>query len=429
MKKLRLSTIIDVLFRLYGMRFSESSIKLFLLAAIVMLPQSLSAFEEYYFFQDEDGINGIIQCEINIETGERLTPGKRIWSGSGGRYIESPHMYKINGYYYLLAAEGGTEYGHMVTYSRSASVWGPFEGYRKNPVLTNRNKAPYIIQGIGHGDLIQAQDGSWFILSLGFRQIHLWQPYHHLGREIFLTPVQFDQEGWFTAGTDGTTDAQYQIAGGDTVIQEYKNLYTFENTDWNIDWCYMRRMRPEHYALSESSAILTGSEISLEDVDSPTFIGIRQLDFNMELQCDVKLSTELSKNSDLHPAAGITVFMCEHEHYDILLRPSMTSSDASLKNPDANPGYETVLRLNIGDIKHEQAVLPLTHDTCTFIIRSDSLTYHFYVRTKQEEYHLGSAESKYLSSEVSSGFTGVILGLFAEGACNGEFTGFKCEYT
>ncbi len=57
MKKLRLSTIIDVLFRLYGMRFSESSIKLFLLAAIVMLPQSLSAFEEYYFFQDEDGIN------------------------------------------------------------------------------------------------------------------------------------------------------------------------------------------------------------------------------------------------------------------------------------------------------------------------------------------------------------------------------------
>ena len=73
-------------------------------------------------------------------------------------------MYKINGGYYLMAAEGGTEYGHMITYARSDTVWGPFENYSKNPVLTNRNKAPYIIQGIGHGDLIQNQNGDWFIL-------------------------------------------------------------------------------------------------------------------------------------------------------------------------------------------------------------------------------------------------------------------------
>lgn len=122
-------------------------------------------------------------------------------------------MYKIGDYYYLMAAEGGTEYGHMVTYARSESIWGPFENYPANPVLTNRNKAPFTIQGIGHGDLVQNSDGNWYIVTLGFRQIGVWQPYHHLGREVFLTPVTFREDGWFTAGNDGTTDESYEIPG------------------------------------------------------------------------------------------------------------------------------------------------------------------------------------------------------------------------
>ena len=88
---------------------------------------------------DSLGRNGVIQCEINITDGKKLTESKCIWQGSGGRYLESPHMYKINDYYYLMAAEGGTEYGHMITYARGRSVWGDFENYPHNPVLTNRN--------------------------------------------------------------------------------------------------------------------------------------------------------------------------------------------------------------------------------------------------------------------------------------------------
>lgn len=67
---------------------------------------------------DDNGTAGVIQCEINIGTGSKLSPSQSIWQGTGGRYLESPHLYKINGYYYLLAAEGGTEYGHMATYAR-----------------------------------------------------------------------------------------------------------------------------------------------------------------------------------------------------------------------------------------------------------------------------------------------------------------------
>lgn len=113
-------------------------------------------------------------------------------AGFGGRYLESPHMYKINGEYYHMAAEGGTEYGHMITYARGKSPWGELVSYLRNSVLTNRKKAPYIIQGIGHGDLIRDKNGEWHILCLGFRQIHMWMPYHHLGREVFLIPARFD---------------------------------------------------------------------------------------------------------------------------------------------------------------------------------------------------------------------------------------------
>ncbi len=353
---------------------------------------------------DDYGTGGVIQCEINIKTGEKLSHSKCIWQGSGGRYLESPHMYKINGEYYLMAAEGGTEYGHMITYARSNSVWGPFENYPGNPVLTNRNKAPYIIQGIGHGDLIQDKNGNWHILCLGFRQIHMWMTYHHLGREVFLTPVQFGADGWFTAGNDGTTDFEYEIEGNFT--QNEKKLYTFYNTEIGIDWCHLRHPREENYCLTKEKFILHGTDITLDDVDSPTFIGIRQHDFDMSLSADVTIDGG---------EGGITVYMCENEHYDVAVRK-------------CEDGFEAVLKLNIGNIKHVQTAIPLATGKASLIIRSDSQVYNFYVDNGEKEIHLGCGLAKYLSSEVAGGFTGVVLGLYAQGNNTAVFENFKAEY-
>src|SRR5690625_3969660 len=105
--------------------------------------------DKVYFMSngtDDFGVGGIVQCEIDIATGQKLTPSRSIWQGTGGRFLEAPHLYKIDGKYYLLAAEGGTEYGHMVTYARGDSPYGPFESYPHNPVLTNRNLGTYEIQ-------------------------------------------------------------------------------------------------------------------------------------------------------------------------------------------------------------------------------------------------------------------------------------------
>src|SRR3712207_8934471 len=73
--------------------------------------------------------------------------------------------------YYLLISEGGTEYGHKITIARSKQINGPYESNPANPILTHINKQTQksSIQGTGHGDLIQAHDGSWWLIFLAFR--------------------------------------------------------------------------------------------------------------------------------------------------------------------------------------------------------------------------------------------------------------------
>lgn len=354
---------------------------------------------------DDNGEGGVVQCEINVETGEKLSPSKCIWKGSGGRFLESPHMYKIGGWYYLMAAEGGTEYGHMITYARSKSVWGEFENYPYNPVLTNRNKAPCIIQGIGHGDLVQNTDGNWYILSLGFRQMHMWMAYHHLGREVFLTPVRFGDDGWFTAGRDGTADESYEIPGD--FEQSEKRRYSFDNMKWDIDWVYLRHPHEENYELSSDRAVLHGTEVTLDDVDSPTFIGTRQRDFCLTLSADVSIDKG---------EGGMTFYMCEDEHYDIAVRKSAD-------------GFEAALKLNIGGIKHIQNTVSLSSGKAKLLIKANNMFYNFYIVSEDGvEQYLGKGAAKCLSSEVAGGFTGVIIGLYA---INGtaEFTSLDIDYT
>lgn len=352
---------------------------------------------------DENGKGCVVQCEIDVASGRKLSPSRPIWSGSGGRYLESPHMYKIGDYYYLMAAEGGTEYGHMVTYARSRNIWGPFENYAANPVLTNRNKAPNIIQGIGHGDLVKNHDGNWYMVTLGFRQIGEWQPYHHLGREVFLTPVTFNEDGWFTAGTDGTTADFYEIPGD--FVQHEKKRYTFTDTDWNLDWCYLRHPHMENYIFTENGILLRGTSTTLNEAKSPTFIGLRQRDFIMNLSVDVALK---------EGEAGITLYMDENEHYELALKKT-------------EKGTEAMLRLNIGGIHHVESLLPVLTDKVTLSVEADALEYRFYVVTEDATLYLGKGLTKYLSSEVASGFTGVVMGLYAVSG-EAEFTEYSCIY-
>lgn len=348
---------------------------------------------------DDFGVSGIIQSQIDLETGKKLCPTRSIWKGTGGRFVEGPHLYKIGGYYYLLASEGGTEYGHMLTLCRGRSPWGPFENCPHNPILTNRNKAPYEIQAIGHGELIVGPDGRWYVPTLGFRQIDTWMPYHHLGREVFLTPAEMTADLWFTCG-DGTTDGQYEVRI-DTVQRE-KKLWTMENTRWDVDWCFLRHPQRENYELKAHEVVLRGTEKTLNHVANPTMIALRQRDFCGVAQCRVDID---------RGEGGLTVYQCAQGHYDVGVR-------------QAGAGYEAFLRLHLGDIDHLQSTVPLPSGAAELRMEFDNLTYRFYADGQL----LGTAQSRFLSSEVMTGFTGVVIGLFAVGNNRARFADFSVQY-
>lgn len=361
---------------------------------------------ETYFMStgvDDFGESGIIQSKIDLQTGRKLTPSRSIWKGTGGRYVEGPHLYKIGSWYYLLASEGGTEYGHMLTLCRSRSPWGPFENCPHNPILTNRNKAPYPIQAIGHGELLIGPDGNWYIPTLGFRQTDIWMPYHHLGREVFLTPAQLGEDGWFYCG-DGTTSESYEVPLPGR--QQRKQLWTFENTCWDVDWCFLRHPDMSRYELKQDQAVLHGSPITLEEAKSPTWIGLRQRDFCGAVTVDVSADGG---------EAGLCVYMTEQEHYAIGIRAGVS-------------GWEAFVRLRIGDISHIQAVYPLKKGSARLRIRMDALRYYFELVQGDTVIPLASAQTKYLSSEVAAGFTGVLFGLYAIGDNRAEFRDFACQY-
>ncbi|MDR1838367.1 MAG: glycoside hydrolase family 43 protein [Treponema sp.] len=359
---------------------------------------------------DENGKSAILQCEIDIATGKKLTGSKPLWHGTGGRYLEAPHIYKIGKYYYLMAAEGGTEYGHMIVYARGDNLWGPFTPYPGNPVLTNRNLGGYELQGIGHGDLLEDANGAWWMYALGFRQIDKWMTYHHLGRETCLMPVTFNKDGWFTSG-DGTASVNVETDRiSPDVKQNLKTSYAFKNTKWYIDWRFLREYKKENYILGSDSLKIKSSTDTLDTPTggSPAFIALHQKESNMELSFKVKT---------LDGEAGISVYMDENHHYDLAL--SKTGET-----------YKVILKLNIGDIKHEKAVVPVAHNEARLMIRSNAMNYSFISIEDGRETILGSAQTRYLSSEVAGGFTGVVLGLYSQFGADGfnEFTEFECAY-
>src|SRR5690606_19761714 len=107
-------------------------------------------------------------------------------------WIEAPHLYKINGWYYLLCAEGGTGYEHSEVVFRTRSLDQPFVPYVNNPILTQRDLAierPNPVTTAGHADIVQTPQGDWWAVFLATRSYD--QTFYNTGRETFLLPVRW----------------------------------------------------------------------------------------------------------------------------------------------------------------------------------------------------------------------------------------------
>lgn len=140
------------------------------------------------------GLHGIASVPINPETGAMLSEPRLLWPGTGLAYPEGPHLYRRDGWWYLLLAEGGTERGHAVTIARSRSLNHDFEPAPNNPILSHRSTSDPV-QNTGHADLIELEDGTWAMVYLGVRPRGRTPMFHVNGRETFLAGIQW-VDGW-----------------------------------------------------------------------------------------------------------------------------------------------------------------------------------------------------------------------------------------
>ena len=149
-------------------------------------------------------------AKYDIHTFTRMTEPTAIFDSAMRRAEspEAPHIYHIGEYYYLFFAEGGTEHYHSEMCARSRDLFGFYEGCPANPVLTHRHMGYYSpIINVGHADLVQIPDGSWYAVFLGSRLVD--GRHKNLGRETWLCPVTWEREWPIFSPKSGRVDWTY----------------------------------------------------------------------------------------------------------------------------------------------------------------------------------------------------------------------------
>lgn len=349
---------------------------------------------------DENDRVSIFLCQVNPFTGEKYTETKLISYGCGGRYPEAPHIYKKNGYYYLMLAEGGTEYGHMETMQRSKDIYGPYEACPHNPILSHRD-APGPIQATGHADIVEDQNGNWWLVCLAIRPVgskHL----HHIGRESFLTPMYWDENGWPVVGNDGKIDFEMDgpLPGPAPTPVSLDFCDKFDKDKLDFRWSFVRNTRRENYVLEKGCLTLIGGEDELSTVGGhPTMIAARQQAFDMEFFAELK--GEISEGQ----RSGISAFYNSYYHYDIYVTKEQGV-------------HKACLRKRVSDIDVVVATANIDYNGSVRLkIVSDAEEYAFYCEKNGALAELGRGKTSMLSTEVTDPmtFTGTFFGVFTEG--------------
>jgi xylan 1,4-beta-xylosidase len=183
---------------------------------------------------------GIVLQEID-PVALRLTGlAKKIWGGTALRVTEGPHLYKKDGWYYLVCAEGGTHFGHAVSVARSADLWGPYETHPENPLLTSRDCPEYPFQKAGHASVVQTQQGEWYMAHLIGRPLRNPEfgdgnPQHRermciLGRETAIQKLVWPQGEWPQMAHGSRLPAQ-EVAAPELSAQPWPEPTELESFD------------------------------------------------------------------------------------------------------------------------------------------------------------------------------------------------------
>ncbi|KAJ0352551.1 hypothetical protein COL154_012497 [Colletotrichum chrysophilum] len=281
---------------------------------------------------------GIMHAPLDLVTGE-IGDIIMPWNGTGGRSPEAPHIWKQDGYYYLLLAEGGTRENHMVTMARSRNLTGPYEPAPGNPLLTSANNTSSYFQAVGHADLFQDSKGQWWSVALAVRAGGSYgqDPGAYfgnlpMGRETVLTPVTWN-EGEFPVFTPVTGDMSGWPLPSEAIPEQGEGQLSDADDAVNfppgsklpIHFIHWRLPKSRNYAVSPpghwNTLALKSSVLNLTAFDADfalgrgqTFVGRRMAHSLFRFRVDVDWSKSLTKEE---MEVGISAIQDQAQHFDL----------------------------------------------------------------------------------------------------------------
>lgn len=271
----------------------------------------------YSIRRDRQPTCTIKQFEIDLVTGKALSEHREIWGGFAQYDTEGPHIYKVGKYYYLLVAEGGTFEHHLLSVARSENIWGPYESYQNNPILTADGKDGEYIQNTGHGELFEDAHGQWWAAVLGVRNEPTCQP---LGRETFLAKVDWTDDGWPVV-----RQPKMQFSGPAVVRGQGKGKETWPASPLSprLEDLYIGEPDVSKYTLpadpkgTGSFILVPGRDDLSSPASTPTFIGQRQRGLNSVATVSINLeaSSETLKEGG---QAGLSVYKDHLRHVSLV---------------------------------------------------------------------------------------------------------------
>lgn len=368
----------------------------------------------------------IYLCELDPETFQFVGERHIIYDGAMdySLFMEAPHVYHIDGMYYLLTACGGTQTNHCVNISRSRDLLGPYEPCPRNPIVTNRNLRIINELGVavtGHGDLVQTHKGEWFMFLLGIRpyeqeigDYECYQPrkwirtpdrnrnaQFNLGREVFMVPIAWDFDGWpLVDNQNGMVNLIERKPDLTTDCPAFQSrIDNFEEETLDMIWCMRRPVFHPFYSLLERRGYLRMKllPVAMESTMTPAMLVRRQQHY--DFQAALAMEFEPRENGE---EAGLVIV--QNERFGFLLIRQM------MENHSVVSCYRVVngIRELIGARETENGRVYLT-------IEGGEGYYSFYYGNRErEKIPLALKEDgAILSTLVADGFVGAYLGMYA----------------
>lgn len=335
--------------------------------------------------------DGIEQVRVDPVTGTALSTPRSLWSGTGLMFPESPHLYRIGDWWYLLIAEGGTERGHAVSVARSRSPEGPFEGCPGNPVLTAAGTARPV-QNTGHGDLVEAPDGTWYLVLLGMRVRGATRSFSPMGRETFATPVTW-RDGWPHPAPVTLSEPSASVTWQDD----------FAGDRLDPRWLAVRRPAAEFSRLQAGGGLTLEADGSTLADPRPVFLGARQAHLRSRLSARIETGEE--------GAGGVAMRYDERHYVTVEVAGGQVVAGADV----AGIGQRWPAPLPAG---HDDGVTvwiatapPAESRSLADRLTSDVLELGF--DGPDGPVTLARVDGRYFTAETTASFTGRVTGVYA----------------